>query len=169
MEAQMTADRELQERVLQSLDGLPAVTPASIGVLVRDGVVTLIGRVGTLQERWAAERAVQRVPGLRALADDLEVGRPQEGERTDAVIADEVARALSWTRTIPPGAITPAVWQGHVTLAGTVDREQQRYAAERAVRHIAGVTEISNVITLREPTIPAPNVSPAYERVLIAH
>jgi osmotically-inducible protein OsmY len=169
MEVDMTADRELQERLLQALDDEPAVTPASIGVVVRDGVVTLIGRVGTLQERWAAERAVHHVPGLRALANDLEVCWQKKGQRTDAVIAEEVARALSWTKAVPLGAVTPTVAAGYVSLAGTVDHEQQRYVAERVARQIAGVKGIFNVITLREPTIPAPSVWPAYERVPIAH
>jgi len=165
----MTADRELQERILRALDDEPAVTPASIGVVVGHGVATLIGRVGTLQERWAAERAVHHVPGLRALANDLEVCWQEKGQRTDAVIAEEVAQVLSWTKTLPPGAVTPTVSAGYISLAGTVDHEHQRYVAERAARQIAGVTGIFNVITLREPTIPAPSVKPAYERVPIGH
>jgi len=169
MEVEMTADRELQERILQALDDEPAVTPASIGVVVGHGIATLIGRVGTLQERWAAERAVHHVPGLRALANDLEVCWQEKGQRTDAVIAEEVAQVLFWTKALPLGAVTPTVSAGYVSLVGTVDHEQQRYVAERVARQIAGVKGIFNVITLREPTVPAPIVRPTYERVPVAH
>ena len=165
----MTADRELQERILRALDDEPAVTPASIGVVVGHGVATLIGRVGTLQERWAAERAVHHVPGLRALANDLEVCWQEKGQRTDAVIAEEVAQVLFWTKALPLGAVTPTVSAGYVSLVGTVDHEQQRYVAERVARQIADVKRIFNVITLREPTVPTPIVRPTYERVPVAH
>ena len=52
----MTADRDLQEKVLQALEWEPGVDAAEVGVSVDDGVVTLRGEVGTLREKWLAER-----------------------------------------------------------------------------------------------------------------
>jgi osmotically-inducible protein OsmY len=147
----MTADRELQERVLQALDREAAVAPGSIGVTVRGGIVTLGGQVATLAERWAVERVAGGVPGVRAIANDLRVSWNQKPERTNTVVAGEVARALSWTTVLPLGAVRAMVAEGWVTLAGTVDHERQRYAAERAVRQIAGVRGVSNVINVKEP------------------
>jgi osmotically-inducible protein OsmY len=164
----MASDREIQERVLRALDSDPVLTPASVGVLVTGGIVTLVGPVGTLQERWAAERIAERVPGVRAIANDLQVGGSARSVGTSSVIAEEVARALASTSGVPPGAVTPTVWDGWVTLAGTVDREHQKHAAERAVGHIAGVKEVFNAITVREPDIAAPRVSPANEVLALA-
>ena len=73
-ESPLTADRELQERVLQAFDREAALTPASIGVTITRGIVNLVGHVGTLRERWAAERVATDVPGVRAIANDLKVG-----------------------------------------------------------------------------------------------
>ena len=165
-EATMTADRDLQTRVLAALDREFVVAPESVGVVVGKSIVTLWGIVATLQERWAAERAVVRVNGVRGVANNLVVTCAHSGARTSTLIAEEASRALSWTRSVPLGAVTPAVWDGWVTLTGTVDREHQRYAAERAVRPIAGVLGVFNVITVRQPAMPAPNVT--LERELLA-
>ena len=147
----LTADRELQERVLRAFDSEARLTPAGIGVTARHGIVSLIGQVETLGERWAAERVASSVPGVRAIANDLKVHWNQKEERTSAVILEEVARALSWTTVLPLGAVRAAMAEGWVTLSGTVDSERQRYAAERAVCGITGVRGVSNVIVVREP------------------
>ena len=147
----LTADRQLQERVLQALDDETTLTPASIGVTIRRGIVCLVGQVATLGERWAAERVASNVPGVRAIANDLKVNWHQQPERTSAVILEEVARALSWTTVLPLGAVKAAMAEGWVTLSGTVDSERQRYAAERAVRLISGVRGVSNVIVVSDP------------------
>jgi osmotically-inducible protein OsmY len=142
----MTADRELQELVLHALDREPRVTPAGIGVVVRQAVVMLYGPVETLRERLAAEAAALRVPGVRAVVNGLDVTWHQT--RTDARIAFEASRALAWTSAVPLGAVVPTVWEGWVTLVGFVDSEEQRAAAERTVRRIAGVRGLFNAIAV---------------------
>ena len=159
-ESPLTADRELQERVLQALDREAALKPASIGVTITRGIVNLVGQVETLGERWAAERVATSVQGVRAIANDLKVGWNQKVERTNAVIVEDVARALSWMTILPIGAVRAAMAEGWVTLSGTVDSERQRYAAEYAVRQIPGVRGVSNVIAVRELA----NAAPAEER-----
>ena len=161
----LTADRELQERVLEAFDGEAALTPASIGVTIARGIVNLVGQVETLGERWAAERVATGVPGVRAIANDLKVGWNQKVERTNAVIVEDVARALSWMTILPISAVRAAMAEGWVTLSGTVDSERQRYAAERAVRQIPGVKGVSNVIVVRE----LDNAAPAEERNDVRH
>lgn len=145
----MTADRELQERALSALDRESALRPAGIGVVVKHGIVTLLGQVEALCERWAAERAIRDVPGVRAVANELIVGRKRPGG--GPLLAEAVARALSWTMDIPSSAIKASVWDGWVTLTGTVDRDDQRLAAERAVRTVPGVTSVFNAIAVRDP------------------
>jgi osmotically-inducible protein OsmY len=145
----MTADRELQERVLSALDRESVLRPAGIGVVVKHGIVTLVGQVEALCERWAAERAIRDVPGVRAVANELILGRKRPEH--DQLLAEPVARALSWTLDIPSCAIKAVVWDGFVTLTGTVDREDQRLRAERAVRAVSGVTSVFNALAVRYP------------------
>jgi osmotically-inducible protein OsmY len=58
-------DLELKRAVESELNFEPSINAAEIGVAVRDGVVTLTGRVPSYWEKVAAERAAR--VGLVAL------------------------------------------------------------------------------------------------------
>ena len=143
----MTADRVLQERVLAALEFDP-LDPAVIGVTVTRGVVGLHGTVPSMELRLAAERLAQGVPGVRAVADDLQVAAPTTNQPDDPVIAEAAANALTWYRAVPRDTVQVAVRDGWVTLTGTVSRISERGAAERAISRLRGVRGISNAITV---------------------
>ena len=63
------------------------VDAAEIGVAARDGIVTLTGIVPSEAEKVTAEQVILRVPGVRVVANDIEVRRRGEGEPTDTDIA----------------------------------------------------------------------------------
>lgn len=69
----MDKDRVLQRKVMEELEWEPAVESADIGVSVVDGVVTLHGYVKSYAEKLAAEKAVRRVAGADAIAEELRV------------------------------------------------------------------------------------------------
>ena len=87
--------------------------------------------------------------------------------QTDKAVADEVAHVLAWTTAVPVGMVLPTVSHGWVNLVGTVEHEEQRYAAERAVRHVAGVTGVTNAIGIRQPFAPVPRVMPSAARLAL--
>jgi osmotically-inducible protein OsmY len=131
----------------------PSVNAAQIGVEVKDGVVTLAGHVGSFVEKWEAERAAQRVSGLKGLAVEMDVTLPGSSKRNDVDIARSARSVLEWTSSSPQHEITVMVEAGWITLTGEVDWEYQRQAAARAIRGLMGVTGVSNQIALK------PNVS----------
>lgn len=136
----MKTDSQLQQDVSAELDWEPSVHAARIGVEVKDGVVTLAGQVDSYAEKWNAERAAQRVSGVRALATELQVQLTSLSQRTDADIAAAVENLLEWTSTLASGAVRVVVEGGWVTLSGKVDWQFQRQAATDSVRHLMGVT-----------------------------
>jgi hypothetical protein len=69
------SDTQLQQDVLTELKWEPSMNAAQIGVEVNGGVFTLAGHVNTHAEKWDAERATQRVPGVKALAVEMNVKR----------------------------------------------------------------------------------------------
>ena len=150
----MKNDVDLQRDVFDELKWEPAVHSTHIGVTVKDGVVTLEGVVDSYPEKWAAERAVKRVAGVKALAEELEVKLPGFGKQTDADIAEAAENALEWDTEVPEDRIKVTVEKGFLTLEGEVDWEFQRAAAKRAVQYLAGVKGVANEITLK------PNVAP---------
>lgn len=144
----MKTDRELQENVLEELDWEPSVDASQIGVEVKDGVVTLQGTVDSYAQKWVAERAAKRVPGVRGLAIELEVALPGGFKRTDSDIAAAAMNAIEWNASIPDDAVKVVVENGWVTLSGNVEWAYIRNAAEAAARGLLGVKGVVNRITI---------------------
>jgi osmotically-inducible protein OsmY len=144
-----TTNRELQEMVLNALEWEPGLDAGTVGVTVKDGIVTLTGRTTTLYGKWTAERAARHVFGVRAVANDIEVAPDEETTRTDADIAEAAANGLTWNASVPLNSVQATVRQGWITLTGTVDWHYQRQAAERAVEHLYGVKGVANSIVLK--------------------
>ena len=72
----MKTDAQIQTDVLQELKWDPSVTHEHIGVSVTDAIVTLSGTVPSYIEKSAAENAAQRVHGVKAVVEKIEVQLP---------------------------------------------------------------------------------------------
>jgi osmotically-inducible protein OsmY len=144
----MDNDHELKHEVERELEWDPKVDAANVGVVVRDGVVTLTGYVSTYAEKFAAVRAAERVYGVTAVADEIEVRPSGKNVQDDPAIAEAIKHAFDWS-TVIPDTVQAEVRNGVVTLRGEVEWEWQRQAAERTVRDIRGVRWISNLITVK--------------------
>src|SRR5258707_5592201 len=141
-------DVNTQRNVLEELQWDTHVQPNEIGVVVKDGIVTLTGWVDSYLKKPAAEEAAHRVLGVLAVANDIEVRLPGFAERTDADLAAAVLNALRWDAAIPAGKVDVTVSQGWVTLKGEIEYAFQKRDAERAVRRHAGVKGVSNLIVV---------------------
>ncbi len=142
-------DVDIQADVLEELKWDMRVKPNEIGVAVKDGIVTLTGWVDTYLKKMAAESAAHRVPGVKAVANDIEVRLLSSAERTDTDLAAAVLNALKWDAAIPADKIEVTVSKGWVTLKGEVEFGFQRREAERAVQRLSGVKGVSNLITIK--------------------
>ncbi|KUL41993.1 BON domain-containing protein [Actinoplanes awajinensis] len=150
-------DEELQREVLRELKWDAEVAPNEIGVVVRNGVVTLTGGVDTFSKKWAAERAALRVRGVKAVVNDTEVRLSPGHEQADVDLAQSVARALEMDSLVPDDTVKVSVSGGWVTLRGEVYWDYQRQEAQRVVRTLIGVKGVSNFITVRPGTGPSPD------------
>src|SRR5689334_25325018 len=92
----MKDDSELQRDVIDELRWDPAIKEKEIGVAVSDGVVTLTGSVESYAERWAVERAAERVAGVRALANEVSGKLPSSFVRSDSALAHQIVETLRW-------------------------------------------------------------------------
>jgi osmotically-inducible protein OsmY len=145
----MKTDNQLQQDVIAELSWEPSVNAAKIGVEVSDGIVTLAGQVATYTEKLNAEHAAQRVAGVKALAVELDVALSGTSKRTDGDIARTGQELLQWTTYLPPHSIKVKVENGWVPLSGEVEWDYQRQDAAVAVRHLMGVTGVSDQIDLK--------------------
>ena len=147
------SDKAIRDDVIFELKWDPKITSSDIAVVVKDGVVTLSGYVSSYFEKDAAEKAVKRVYGVRAVANDLEV--KLSSTRTDPEIARDAVHELESHISIPADKIKVTVKNGWVTLEGTVEWQYQKTLAESAVKKLRGVIGVTNDILVK------PRVSPA--------
>jgi len=163
----MKSDKELKEDVIDELAWDQHLKPVEIGVAVKDGVVTLSGYVDSYNEKMAAERAAQRVSGVKAVVQEIKVRLPNSLQRTDEDIAKAAANALAWSVSVPHDRIKVKVQNGWITLSGEVDWRYQRNAAEDAVCNLLGVVGVTNQVTVKpavKPTEIKTKIESAFQR-----
>ena len=161
----MSLDRQLQDAVLAEFAWEPSLTPAHIGVMANNGIITLTGHVGTYMEKRAAEKAAARVKGVKAVVEELKVKLHSSMVRSDEDIARAAVDRLSWEVNIPKDSIKVKVEDGFVTLSGTVSWHFQQQAAERAVRGMFGVLGVFNEAIIK-PRPDALNIGNSIDRAL---
>jgi osmotically-inducible protein OsmY len=142
-------DKVLRQFIIDELDFEPSIDAAHIGVAVENGVVTLTGHVASYVEKLAAEHAVQRIKGVKAIAEEIEVRYPEQPKRSDDEIAQRALNILQWSVQVPPDSIHLKVQKGWVTLTGNVEWQFQRLAAESAVRKLTGILGVTNLIEIK--------------------
>lgn len=161
----MKTDSQLQQDVMNELKWEPSVKATHIGVEVQNGVVTLTGHVENYGEKWHAEKAAQRVFGVKALAVEMDVKLLGISERSDADIAQSVKNVLLWTTFLPLDAVKVMVEKGWVTLSGVVDWNYQKTSASKGVRYLMGVKGVSNQITIK-PSLTVSSIKDDIEAAL---
>ncbi|MDB0570020.1 OsmY domain-containing protein [Ralstonia solanacearum] len=149
----MKSDLGIKQDVNDELVWEPAVDAAGIGVEVTHGVVTLTGQVRSYVEKLAAERAAERVAGVRGVVQKIEVKLP--GAHEDEAVAQAARAALEWHASLPSNRIEVLVEKGWVTLSGEVDWPYQSELAAHAVGSLRGVGGLINRLTIRRRAVPA--------------
>ena len=145
---QSKTDTQLERDVREELVFDPRVGEKGIAISAKDGVVTLSGAVPTFATKVAAFHDAERVSGVRAVVEHIDVSLPDMHARSDADLAKAVADALRWDVEVPYTKIKTSVRDGWVTLEGTVDWAYQRFAAQGAVRYLAGVKGLRDLIAV---------------------
>jgi osmotically-inducible protein OsmY len=144
----MSNDAGLQQAVITALGWEAGVVAAHIGVAAKDGVVTLSGHVQSLAEKHGAEMAARRTRGVKAVVEEIDVRLPFDSKRGDPELASAAIDRLAWDAALPVDAVKVSVEKGWITLTGELDWNYQRHAAEDDLRRLAGVTGLTNQITI---------------------
>ena len=121
-----------------------------------------------MPKKIAAEEAVRRVKGVRAIAEEIEVRYPGQKQTSDDEIAKRALNILQWDTFLPHENIRLTVQKGLVTLTGEVQWYFQKSGAEKAIRKLSGVTGVVNDITVK-PAAKVANVKSKIEDALKRH
>jgi osmotically-inducible protein OsmY len=154
MAVSIHTDENIQRDVQEELTWDIRVRPNEIGVVVKDGIVSLTGWVESYLNKTAAEEDAHRVSGVRAVANDIEVHLPGSAERTDPDLAGAALNVLKWDAGIPTDKIDITVSHSWVTLKGVVNYYFQKRDAERAIERLSGVRGVSNLLTVKPQPAP---------------
>jgi osmotically-inducible protein OsmY len=151
----MNSDAKIQQDVMDQIKWNPLLTASEIGVAVKKGVVTLSGLVDSYLKKTEAEKEAQKVAGVTAIAEDIQVGLAPGFKKTDTEIAQAVVNALQAHTSIPAEAIKVKVEDGIVTLEGEVEWRYQQESAKNAITHLIGIRFVVNNINLKPKVTPA--------------
>ena len=126
---------------------LHSTIPHEVRAEVRDGVITLSGRVDWPFQRRGADRAVREIRGIRGVLNLITVA-PRAAVRD---LEHRLVRTLRHHADVDAHRIKVKVMGDRVTLTGTVASWLQREAAERAVADAPGVARVENLIEIEAP------------------
>jgi BON domain len=137
----MKTDAQLKRDIIAELKWETSVNAPQIGVEVKNGTVTLAGHVDSYTEKWQAERAVQRVSGVKGLAVEIDVKLPGLSKRTDGDIARSAQNILEWTSRLPKSGPRTAGLPCPVRLNGTTsDSSRRTQFARSSVLSVSAMT-----------------------------
>ncbi len=144
----MWNDAELQRDVENEISWELGAGLTQISVAVKGGAVELAGHVDSFWEKCAAERAAWRVAHVHQVTSGIRVIVPFEKQRSDDDIALAAMSNLEWNGLVPK-TVEVQVTDGWVTLSGSVERQQQKEEAARALCTLNGITGIHNEIVIQ--------------------
>ena len=163
----MKNDHIIKKLLLERLMWEPVLAPCRLQVIVNDRCVHLFGSVDNFSQKIHVERVAARVPGLKKIFNDIEVGIDAKYSKTDLQIRDMVAITLNTLRNVPIEKISVSVHNGKVILEGEMDWSYQRIEAKLAVQNLLGIRSIVNLLTV-QPRISAfevqQNINAGFQR-----
>ncbi|TLP81734.1 BON domain-containing protein [Maribacter sp. ACAM166] len=163
----MKSDAQIKQDILDELVFQPNIDETEIGVIVKDGVVTLTGFVDAFSKKVAAEKAAKSVAGVKAVAEDIQIKYGDDYRKTDQEIAKAAVNALEWNASVPNNKILVKVDDGYIVLTGDVTWKYQKNAAKRTIENLLGVKGVVNnieIIQKVEPKEVKEQIEKAFER-----
>ena len=138
-------DEELARGVADELYEDPKIDSRLIAISAGDGIVTLRGTVGSFPQKREATKAAERVRGVVAVMNQIDVEIPTHERREDADLWGDVLEALMLDSQVPM-TVDARVGDSCVVLSGDVEWDYQRDEAERVAGNVQGVREVVNEI-----------------------
>jgi osmotically-inducible protein OsmY len=146
MATEMRTDEQIAADVRDALAWDSRLDASRVAVSVHRGEVTLSGVVARPSEVSAAAEDAWRIKGVRRVEPRLDVS--PAATRGDSELATDLASVLRWDRRVDDRSIAVTVTGGVVALAGVVGSELERHAAEEDARHVAGVLDVVDELTI---------------------
>lgn len=160
------SDAKIKKDVLAEIQAEPSVKGTDIVVWVKDGVVTLTGFAASYSQKCGALSAAQRVAGVRAIAQEIQVKFFDQLDLSDSGMAASAAALLDSCPAVAKGSVQITVADHWVTLQGEVEWRYQKMAPENALHHLQGMKGLNNRITIKQPKVQREAIESAIQAAL---
>jgi osmotically-inducible protein OsmY len=145
----MIPNEVLQKNVLDAIKWDPLLNAFQIGVIAKDGVITLTGIVDSYAKKIEAEDTAKKVDGVNAIIEEIEIQFGNTCKKNDSQLANELVNAFKWRWEIPDNNVRVNVKEGWVTLEGELQWNYQKDAARSSAINLPGVKGITDFIKIR--------------------
>lgn len=146
----MSSDAQLTNEVIHALLWDARVSPASIAVETKDGVVLLSGTVDSYIKKWSARETTFNVEAVKEVIDTIVV-KPST-QISDETIKKNIKQMLENDSRVDAAEVEVLVKKGVVTLQGRVNSLFQKLGAEETTRWVKGVIDVKNRIKVQHQT-----------------
>nr|WP_321230184.1 BON domain-containing protein [uncultured Psychroserpens sp.] len=149
----MRTDAQIKQDILDNFTFQPNIDQTQVDVVVKDGVVTLIGLVFSYAVKIAIVKSIEKVAGVKAIAEGVKIGYKSSLNKTDTEIANAAINAIECNASVPNDKVIVEVDNGWITLFGELECSYQKEAARRTVEYLSGIKGVTNNITLKQNTV----------------
>lgn len=140
-----TSDDEIASRAIDVLSWDSVVPSEAIQVTVRDGLVTLTGKVHWFYQKSSAERDVRNLSGVRSVVNNIEVEPHAKADN----VKKKIEAALKRHAEIEAKDVRVTVRDDdEVLLEGKVRNWEEKFAVENAAWSAAGVKNVKDQLTI---------------------
>ena len=140
-----TSDDEIASRAINVLSWDSVVPSNAIQVTVRDGLVTLTGKVDWYYQKSSAERDVRKLSGVRSVVNNIEIEPHAKAENVKRKIEDALKRHAE----VEAKDIRVTVRDdSEVLLEGKVQSWDEKVAVENAAWSAPGVKNVRDQLTI---------------------
>lgn len=148
-------DIDIQTAVKDALLYDPRVKGADVRVRVRQAAVSLLGEVGSLSAKRAAEHDAMNTLGVRRVINHLKV--KHSDWPGDLKLSEQAQDALARDAHLFDVDLRASSHFGKVYLTGTVDTHFEKQRAEEVIANVPGALDVVNRLVVDAPWQPKPD------------
>ncbi len=133
-------DDDIAAQIENLLQWNPTIDATRIQVVVTSGILTLMGNVDSVWQKYRVEHLAEDIAGVISVDNRLSV--QPIGEVSDDDIRDDIIGTLARNTFIDASNIVVSVEKGEVTLSGVVDNHLARRTALGIAHNTNGVIDV---------------------------